>query len=110
SFYFDNSSTTQPCAEAVKAALIACEKFGNPSSLHSLGVEAENIVKEARNRFLHPIAVYNVSGEYAMVKAAARAGYIDEERIIMENMIAMKRAGADIIITYHALEVAEYLS
>ena len=69
-----------------------------------------DIVKEARNRFLHPIAVYNVSGEYAMVKAAARAGYIDEERIIMENMIAMKRAGADIIITYHALEVAEYLS
>ena len=56
-----------------------------------------------------PLAVYNVSGEYSMVKAAAQNGWIDEKRIVMENMTAMKRAGADIIITYHALDVAKWL-
>jgi porphobilinogen synthase len=50
-----------------------------------------------------------VSGEYSMVKAAAGNGWIDEKRIVMENMIAMKRAGAKIIITYHALDVAGWL-
>ena len=54
-----------------------------------------------------PVAVYNVSGEYAMVKAAAQNGWIDENAIIRENMIAFKRAGADIIITYHAKEILE---
>lgn len=54
-----------------------------------------------------PLAVYNVSGEYSMVKAAAEKGWIDEKRIVMENMYAFKRAGADIIISYHALDVAE---
>jgi porphobilinogen synthase len=52
-----------------------------------------------------PVAVYNVSGEYSMVKAAAKMGWIDENAIIRENMIAFKRAGADIIITYHAKEI-----
>ncbi len=68
-----------------------------------------DIVKEARERFDLPIVTYNVSGEYSMVKAAAASGFIDEKRIVMENMIAMKRAGADIIITYHALDVAAWL-
>ena len=54
-----------------------------------------------------PVAVYNVSGEYSMVKAAAKMGWIDENAIIRENMIAFKRAGADIIITYHAKEILE---
>jgi len=54
-----------------------------------------------------PVAVYNVSGEYSMVKAAAKMGWIDEDAIIRENLIAFKRAGADIIITYHAKEVLE---
>jgi len=54
-----------------------------------------------------PVAVYNVSGEYSMVKAAAKMGWIDEDAIIRENMIAFKRAGADIIITYHAKEILE---
>ena len=54
-----------------------------------------------------PVAVYNVSGEYSMVKAAAKMGWIDENAIICENLLAMKRAGADIIITYHAKEVLE---
>ena len=57
-----------------------------------------------------PLAVYNVSGEYAMVKAAAANGWIDERRIVMENLTAMKRAGAKIIITYHALDVVKWLA
>ncbi len=55
------------------------------------------------------MAAYNVSGEYAMVKAAAQNGWIDERRIVMENLLAMRRAGADIIITYHALDAAGWL-
>ncbi|MGN1206068.1 MAG: porphobilinogen synthase [Eubacterium sp.] len=68
-----------------------------------------DIVRQARERTGLPLAVYNVSGEYSMVKAAAQNGWIDEKRIVMENMIAMKRAGAGIIITYHALDVAKWL-
>lgn len=68
-----------------------------------------DVVKEVRRETKHPLAVYNVSGEYSMVKAAAKNGWIDEKRIVMENIIAMKRAGADIIITYHALDVAGWL-
>lgn len=69
-----------------------------------------DIVKEASQSFRHPLAVYNVSGEYSMVKAAALNGWIDEKRIVMENMTAMKRAGANMIITYHALDVAGWLA
>ena len=68
-----------------------------------------DVLKEASLCTDHPLAVYNVSGEYSMVKAAAALGWIDEKRIVMENMTAMKRAGAKIIITYHALSVAEWL-
>ena len=68
-----------------------------------------DILKTVREEFLVPVVTYNVSGEYAMVKAAAQNGWIDEKRIVMENMIAMKRAGADRIITYHALDVAKWL-
>lgn len=68
-----------------------------------------DVVEAARERFDLPIAVYNVSGEYAMVKAAAQMGWIDERRIVMENLVAMKRAGATILITYHALDAAKWL-
>ena len=68
-----------------------------------------DVVEAASQRFDLPIAVYNVSGEYAMVKAAAEKGWIDEKRIVMENLIAMKRAGASILITYHALDAAKWL-
>lgn len=68
-----------------------------------------DIVSKVRERTDFPIAVYNVSGEYSMVKAAAANGWIDEKRIVMENMTAMKRAGAGIIITYHAIDVAHWL-
>ncbi len=73
------------------------------------GLAYLDVLRAASQRFDYPMAVYNVSGEYAMVKAAAAQGWIDERRIVMENMLAMKRAGADIIITYHALDVAGWL-
>ncbi len=66
-----------------------------------------DVVKEASERFDVPLATYNVSGEYAMVKAAAANGWIDEQRVVAESLTAMKRAGAKIIITYHALDAAE---
>jgi porphobilinogen synthase len=66
-------------------------------------------VRELRNEYNLPLAVYNVSGEYSMVKGAAQRGWIDEERVVMETMIAFKRAGADIIITYHAKDVAHWI-
>lgn len=69
-----------------------------------------DVVKAASLAINYPIAVYNVSGEYSMVKAAAQNGWIDERRIVLENLTAMKRAGAKIIITYHALDVADWLS
>ena len=68
-----------------------------------------DFVREARDRYELPLAVYNVSGEYAMIKTAAAAGLIDEQRLVMETMLSMKRAGAKIIITYHALDVARWL-
>ena len=68
-----------------------------------------DVLREAALTFKAPLAVYNVSGEYAMVKAAAANGWIDEKRIVMENLTAMKRAGAQIIITYHALDAVKWL-
>ncbi len=68
-----------------------------------------DIVRRVKDLFPYPLAVYNVSGEYAMVKAAAQNGWIDEQRIVLESLTGMKRAGADLIITYHAREVASWL-
>ncbi|HHH18931.1 MAG TPA: porphobilinogen synthase [Campylobacterales bacterium] len=68
-----------------------------------------DIVRDIRENSSLPLAVYNVSGEYSMLKMAAKAGVIDYERVMMETMIGFKRAGADIIISYHAKEVAEIL-
>lgn len=68
-----------------------------------------DIIRDLKDNFDRPIACYNVSGEYAMVKAAAQKGWIDEERVMMESLLSMKRAGADIIITYFAKDVAKVL-
>ncbi|MEN6566483.1 MAG: porphobilinogen synthase [Veillonellales bacterium] len=68
-----------------------------------------DVVRQVRDNFAVPLATYNVSGEYAMVKAAAAKGWIDEKRIVLETLVGMKRAGADIIITYHALDAARWL-
>lgn len=68
-----------------------------------------DIVSKVRAEINNPVAVYNVSGEYAMVKAAAANGWIDEKRIVLESLTSMKRAGADIIITYHAIDAAQWI-
>ncbi len=69
-----------------------------------------DIIREARDRFLHPLAAYNVSGEYAMVKAAAAKGWVDEDRIVEEILTGIKRAGADMILTYFAKQAARALA
>ncbi|MDZ7343385.1 MAG: porphobilinogen synthase [candidate division KSB1 bacterium] len=68
-----------------------------------------DVIRTVKERFDLPLAAYNVSGEYAMVKAAAQNGWIDEQRVTMEILTSIKRAGADVILTYHALEAARWL-
>lgn len=68
-----------------------------------------DIIRDVKNYFDRPVACYNVSGEYAMIKAAAEKGWIDGDRVMMESLLSMKRAGADIIITYFAKDVAKLL-
>ena len=68
-----------------------------------------DVIREARDRFDAPIAAYNVSGEYAMVKAAAANGWIDERRIVLEILTGIVRAGADFVLTYHAKDAARWL-
>ncbi len=69
-----------------------------------------DVIREARARFDAPIAAYNVSGEYAMVKAAAANGWIDERRVALEILMGIVRAGADFVLTYHALDAARWLA
>ena len=68
-----------------------------------------DIARRVKDTFAVPVAAYNVSGEYAMVKAAAQRGWIDERRIVLETLTGFKRAGIDMILTYHALDVARWL-
>jgi porphobilinogen synthase len=68
-----------------------------------------DILRDIKERFDLPLVAYNVSGEYSMIKAAAANGWVDHDRIMMETLIGMKRAGADLIITYHAKEAARLL-
>jgi len=68
-----------------------------------------DVLKDIRVNTTLPLAVYHVSGEYAMIKAGAAAGVVDEQRVVMETMTAFKRAGADIILTYYALDIAKWL-
>jgi porphobilinogen synthase len=69
-----------------------------------------DILRTLRDNFDVPMAAYHVSGEYAMIKAAARNGWIDEERVMLETLTSIKRAGADIILTYYAREAIKALS
>jgi porphobilinogen synthase len=69
-----------------------------------------DIIYQVRQAVNLPVAAYNVSGEYSMVKAAAANGWIDEKSVVMETLTAIKRAGADLIITYHALDAARWLT
>jgi porphobilinogen synthase len=68
-----------------------------------------DVIRQVRDTFNHPLAAYNVSGEYAMVKAAAQRGWLDEQSVVLETLTAIKRAGADIILTYHAKDAARWL-
>ncbi|MHB8172326.1 MAG: porphobilinogen synthase [Thermincolia bacterium] len=68
-----------------------------------------DIIRRVKDEFKVPVAAYNVSGEYAMVKAAAQNNWIDEKKVVLETLTGMKRAGADIILTYHAKDVASWL-
>ena len=74
------------------------------------GLAYMDILRRVKDAFGLPTAVYNVSGEYAMIKAAAAKGWIDERRVVLETLTGFKRAGADIILTYHAADVAGWLS
>jgi porphobilinogen synthase len=69
-----------------------------------------DIIRAVRERFDVPVAAYQVSGEYAMIKAASQMGWIDEQRVAVESLTSIKRAGAEIILTYYAREMAERLA
>jgi porphobilinogen synthase len=69
-----------------------------------------DIVRQVRERFDLPVAAYHVSGEYAMIKAASRAGWIDEDRVVMETLLCCRRAGADFVLTYYARHAAQLLT
>lgn len=90
--------------EAMKEAMLD-EREGADILMVKPAMAYLDVIVELRANTLLPVACYNVSGEYAMVKAAAAKGWIDEQRIVMENMHAFARAGSNIIITYHAREI-----
>jgi porphobilinogen synthase len=73
------------------------------------GMPYLDIVRDIKNNFALPIVVYNVSGEYAMVKAASQNGWVDEKGVVLEMLLGMKRAGADLIITYHAKDAVRWM-
>jgi porphobilinogen synthase len=69
-----------------------------------------DVISRVKDATRVPVAAYNVSGEYAMVKAAAAAGWLDERSAVLEALTGIRRAGADIVITYHAKDVARWLA
>jgi porphobilinogen synthase len=73
------------------------------------GLAYLDVIRRVKERFHHPVAVYNVSGEYAMIKAASEQGWLDEKAVVLEMMTAFRRAGADIILTYWARDAARWL-
>lgn len=68
-----------------------------------------DIIREVADRHDLPVAAYSVSGEYSMIKAASKAGFVDEEKVVCESAVSIYRAGADILITYYAIELARYM-
>lgn len=94
--------------EAVREAVLDVEE-GADIVMVKPGLPYLDIVRQVRDSVPTPVAVYNVSGEYSMLKAAAASGYLDERSAVAESLLAMRRAGADIIFTYHAKEFAQWL-
>ena len=109
---FGDRKTYQMDYRNAKEAMIECQSDideGADIIMIKPALAYLDVIKDALNRFDTPIAAYNVSGEYSMVKAAAQNGWIDEKKIVLETLTSIKRAGADIIITYHAIDVANWL-
>lgn len=109
---FGDRKTYQMDSANVKEAIRECEadiEEGADVIMVKPALAYLDVIREVSNHTKYPIAAYNVSGEYSMVKAAAMNDWIDEKRIVMENLIGIKRAGAKIIITYHAIDVARWL-
>ena len=94
--------------EALREARLD-EEEGADMLMVKPGLPYLDIVAKVREASVLPLGVYNVSGEYAMVKAAAAAGMIDEKRVVLETLTSMRRAGADFILTYHAIDAARWL-
>lgn len=95
--------------EAIREAMLDIEE-GADIIMVKPALAYLDIIHRLREETDLPLAAYNVSGEYSMIKAAAQMGWLDETRVMMETLTAMKRAGADIIITYFAIEAAEFLN
>jgi porphobilinogen synthase len=95
--------------EALREALLDIEE-GADVVMVKPALPYLDVIAEIRRRTELPIAAYQVSGEYSMVKAAAAAGYLDERATVLETLTAIRRAGADIIFTYHAKEAARWLA
>ena len=95
--------------EAVREALLDVEE-GADMVMVKPALPYLDVIRRVKDATRVPVAAYNVSGEYAMVKAAAAAGYLDEESTVLEALTAIRRAGADVVITYHAKDVARWLS
>jgi porphobilinogen synthase len=95
----------------IKEALIEVEldlSEGADLVMVKPGLPYLDVIRYLRERIDHPIAAYHVSGEYAMTKAAAEKGWIDERAVVEESLLAFKRAGADIILSYYAMEWAAW--
>ncbi|MGH7496608.1 MAG: porphobilinogen synthase [bacterium] len=110
---FGDRRTHQMDPANLREALHECEldvKEGADMLMVKPALAFLDVVRAVKARFDLPLAAYNVSGEYAMVKAAAEAGWIDGKAVALEILTAIKRAGADVILTYHALEAAEWMN
>ena len=92
-------------------ALLKLNRVSSTTALSSIqpGLAYLDIIHRLREESELPIAAYNVSGEYSMVKAAAERGWIDERAVVLETLLSFKRAGADLILTYHACDAAGWL-
>ncbi len=95
---------------AMMEALIAIRRAGADIVMVKPALPYLDVISRAKAEFGVPLAAYSVSGEYAMIRAAGRMGWLDEERAIMESLIGIRRAGADIIITYYAREAARAIA
>ncbi|MGN0163789.1 MAG: porphobilinogen synthase [Candidatus Ornithomonoglobus sp.] len=109
---FGDRKSYQMDPHNIREAIIEAEldyKEGADILMVKPGMAYLDVLREVKVRFNKPMALYSVSGEYSMIKAGARLGYIDEKKMICESAICMYRAGADILITYFAKEIAEYI-